>query len=326
MSSIFIIGLKIMTLFNIIPFYANLLELSFSTKNLRSLKQIHAQTLMLGISSHDFIRTKLIASYACCAQLHQANLLFSFANRQPTFLFNTLIRAHSSLNLFSQSLHIFHQMLLAHKPIDHQTLLPVLKSCAALSALRLGRQVHGAVLVNGFGLDLPNSNALITMYAKCGDLVGARRVFDQMPLRNEISWSALMAGYGMHGSFSEVFGLFDMMLKAGERPDSVTFTTVLTACSHGGFIEKGKEYFNMMEEKFRIRPVLEHYTCMVDMLGRAGRVEEAEELILGMKIELDEALWNALLGACRIHGKVDVAERVEEKLCRRWMNPVAAAA
>ncbi|XP_062113655.1 pentatricopeptide repeat-containing protein At4g16470-like [Humulus lupulus] len=314
-----------MTFCNIIPFYANLLEVCFSSKNLRNLQRIHAQTLMLGISSHNFIRTKLVASYACCGQLHQANILFSFATRQPTFLYNTLIRAHSSLNLFSQSLHVFRQMLLAHKPIDRQTLVPVLKSCAALSALRLGRQVHGAVLVNGFASDLANSNALITMYAKCGDLVGARKVFDQMSLRNEISWSALMAGYGMNGIFSEVFGLFDMMMEAGERPDSVTFTTLLTACSHGGLIEKGKEYFNMMEKKFGIRPVLEHYTCMVDMLGRAGRVEEAEELILGMKIELDEALWNALLGACRIHGKVEVAERVEEKLCRRWMNVAAAA-
>ncbi|POO00059.1 Pentatricopeptide repeat [Trema orientale] len=307
-----------------IPFYASLLEACSSTKNLRSLKRIHALTLKLGISSHDYIRAKLVSSYACCAQLHQANLLFSFATRQPTFLFNTLIRAHSSLNLFVQSLHIFRQMLLAHKPIDRQTLPPVLKSCAALSALRLGRQVHGAVLVNGFASDLANSNALITMYAKCGDLVSARKVFDEMPLKNEISWSALMAGYGMHGIFGEVFLLFDRMAEVGERPDGVTFTTVLTACSHGGLTEKGKEYFEMMEREFGVRPVLEHYTCMVDMLGRAGRVEEAEKLILGMKMKPDEALWSALLGACRIHGKVEVAERVEEKLCGRSMRVAAA--
>lgn len=215
-------------------------------------------------------------------------------------------------------------MLLAHKPIDRQTLPPVLKSCAALSALKLGRHVHGAVLVNGFSLDLANSNALITMYAKCGDFISARKVFDEMPLRSEISWSALMAGYGMHGIFGEVFELFDRMVEAGAWPDSVTFTTLLTACSHGGLVKKGKEYFQMMEKEFGMRPVLEHYTCMVDMLGRAGQVEEAEELILGMKIEPDEALWNALLSACRIHGKVEVAERVEGKLYGRLIRVGAA--
>nr|POE60024.1 putative pentatricopeptide repeat-containing protein [Quercus suber] len=157
-------------------------------------------------------------------------------------------------------------MLLAAKPIDRHTLPVVLKSCAGLSALRLGRQVHNAVLVNGFTLDLGNSNALITM-----------------------------------------------MLEANERPDGVTFTTVLTACSHGGLTDKGREYFKMMQGRFGVKPGLEHYTCMVDMLGRVGQVEEAEKLIFGMEIEPDEALWAALLAACRIHGKLEVAERVAEK-------------
>ncbi|KAK9999170.1 hypothetical protein SO802_018773 [Lithocarpus litseifolius] len=299
---------------DIVPLYATLLDACSSTKNVQNLKRLHARTIRLGISPHDFIRTKLISSYASCAQLHQANLLFSFATRRPTYLFNTLIRAYSSLSLFSHSLSLFHQMLLAAKPIDRHTLPVVLKSCAGLSALRLGRQVHNAVLVNGFTSDLGNSNALITMYAKCGDLENGRKVFDGMPLRNEISWSAMMAGYGMHGMFGEVFGLFDRMLEANERPDGVTFTTVLTACSHGGLTDKGREYFKMMQGRFGVTPGLEHYTCMVDMLGRVGQVEEAEKLIFGMEIEPDEALWAALLAACRIHGKLEVAERVAEKV------------
>lgn len=199
----------------------------------------------------------------------------------------------------------------------------VLKSCAGLLALRLGKQVHGAILVNGFALDLANLNALISMYAKCGELVGARKVFDGMLIRNEITWSAILAGYGMHGVFGEVFELFDRMVEAGERPDAVTFTTILTACSHGGFTEKGREYFGMMEQRFGVKPRLEHYTCMVDMLGRVGRVEEAEELALGMTVEPDAALWGALLGACRIHGKVEVAERVEEMLYGRLLGVVS---
>ncbi|GMN33049.1 hypothetical protein TIFTF001_044755 [Ficus carica] len=308
----------------VVPFYADLLEACASTKSLQTLRRLHARTLTLGVSHHRFIRAKLVYAYACCAQLYEANLLFCFSNHQSTFLFNTLIRAHSSLNLFSKALFIFRRMLLADKPVDGLTLPPVLKSCAGLSALRLGRQVHVAVLARGFGLDLANSNALITMYAKCGDLDAARKVFDGMPVRNEISWSALMAGFGMHGMCGEVFRLFDEMVEAGETPDSVTFTTVLTSCSHAGLTDKGKEYFEMMKREFGIRPALEHYTCVVDMLGRAGLVKEAEELVSGMEMEPDEALWGALLGACRIHGKVEVAERVEQKLNGRQMRVAAA--
>ncbi|RDX90756.1 Pentatricopeptide repeat-containing protein, partial [Mucuna pruriens] len=297
----------------LVSFYATLLDACSSSKHLKNLKRIHARTIALGISRNDFIRSKLVSSYACCAQLHEANVLFSFAIRQPTFLFNSLIRAHSSLNLFSQSLSIFRQMVLSHKSFDRHTLPVVLKSCAGLSALRLGQQVHGAVLANGFALDLANSNALINMYAKCGHLACARKVFDRMCQRNEITFSTMMAGYGMHGKSGEVFELFDRMVEAGERPDGLTFTSVLSACSHGGFIDKGREYFEMMEVRFGVKPGLQHFTCMVDMLGRVGQVEEAEKLILRMEVKPDEALWSALLGACRTHGKVEVAERVAER-------------
>ncbi|KGN43485.1 pentatricopeptide repeat-containing protein At3g46790, chloroplastic [Cucumis sativus] len=301
----------------IIPFYAALLDACSSTNNLHTLKQIHALTITLHISHHHFIRTKLASTYAACAQLPQATTIFSFATRRPTYLFNTLIRAHSSLRLFSQSLSIFRHMLLSGKSIDRHTLPPVLKSCTGLSSLRLGRQVHGALLINGFSADLPSLNALITMYGKCGDLGVARKVFDGMPERNEVSWSALMAGYGVHGMFGEVFRLFERMVEEGQKPDELTFTSLLTACSHGGLIEKGKEYFGMMRMEFHLRPGLQHYTCMVDLLGRSGQVEEAEKLIMEMEIEPDEALWGAMLSACRIHGKVDVADRVQKRFIKQ---------
>ncbi|KAJ7948054.1 Pentatricopeptide repeat-containing protein [Quillaja saponaria] len=301
----------------LIRWYSSLLDEYYSAKSLWILKQIHASTIIIGISSHDFIRTKLVTSYASCAQLHQANILFNFAHRKPTFLFNSLIRGYSSLSLFSQSLSIFRQMLLAYKPFDRQTLPVVLKSCAGLLALRAGQQVHGAVVVNGFALDLANSNALITMYSKCGKLIDAQKVFDRMSERNKVSWSAIIAGYGMHGVFHEVFRLFHTMVEDGEWPDGLTFTSVLTACSHGGFLDKGRDYFEMMHSRFGLKPGLEHYTCMVDMLGRVGLVEEAEKLILRMEKEPDAALWRALLGACKIHGKMEVAERVAERIYGR---------
>lgn len=307
------------------PLYATLLNKCFSSKNINSLKIIHARTIRLGISHDDFIRTKLVSCYASCSKLHQANILFSFTNRKPTFLYNSLIRAYLSLNLFKEMLSLFREMRLSYKPFDCHTLPLVLKSCAGLSALRLGKQVHGAVLVNGFALDLKNSNALINMYAKCGELEFARKVFDGMCERNEVTWSTMMAGYGMHGRFEEVFEMFNRMVEVGERMDSVSFTVVLTACSHGGFVEKGREIFEMMKVRFGVKPDVRHYTCMVDMLGRVGLVEEAEKLTLKMDVRPDEALVGALFGACKTHGRVDVAERVAERFYGTELSVVASS-
>ncbi|XP_043725303.1 pentatricopeptide repeat-containing protein At3g46790, chloroplastic-like [Telopea speciosissima] len=307
---------------HIIPLYSSLIESCSSTKNLNTLRKIHAQIVTVGISYHDFMRAKLVSSYAACAQMHEAALIFSCTNRQSTFLYNSMIRGYASLNLFRQALTVHRHMLLTGKQHDRRTLPSVLKCCAGLSALHLGRQVHVAVLVHGFTDDLATSNALVTMYSKCGDLRTARKVFDEMTERNSVTWSAMIAGYGIHGRSTEAVRLFEEMLDVGESPDAVTFTTVLTACSHGGLTELGRKLFEMMEEgKFGVGPGLEHYTCMVDMLGRAGHVEDAEALIERMKVEPDEALWGALLGACRLHGKIEVAERVAEKVYdkRLWL-------
>lgn len=307
-----------------IPLYASLLETCSSTKNLSHLKQLHSQLITLGLSCHDYLRAKLVSSYSACAQLKEATFIFSLTNRRPTFLYNSLIITFSSLKLYTQSLSVFRQLLCARKSPDSHTFPAVLKSAAALSAHHLGQKIHAAILTNGFGLDLANSNALITMYSKCGDLITARKVFDIMSERNTITWTAMISGYGWNGSFNEVFELFDRMLEVGERVDGLTFTTVLTACSHGGFMYKGNEYFRMVfQGRFGVGPpTVEHYTCMVDMLGRAGRLEEAEALIEGMTVEPDEALWGALLGACKSHGKMEVAERLAEKIYgRRLLHP-----
>lgn len=294
--------------------YASLLDACSSSKNFLRLQQLHARIITSGISRHDLLKAKLASSYASSARMRQALRLFSLTNRRSIFLFNSLIRGFSSLRLFPQSLALFQQMLFECKHFDRHTLPVVLKSCAGLSALRLGCEVHAAALRHGFTSDVANSNALVSMYGKCGDLVAARKVFDQTPERNVVTWSAMMAGYGMHGRIREVLGLFDGMVAAGVSPDGMAFTAVLTACSHRGLTEKGREYFEMMGRRFNVRPRLEHCTCMVDMLGRAGRVEEAEELILGMEVEPDEVLWRALLGACKTHGRIEVAERVAEKI------------
>ncbi|XP_021836792.1 pentatricopeptide repeat-containing protein At5g48910-like [Spinacia oleracea] len=288
---------------------ASLLELCCGTKNLQNLRILHSQTIKLGFSCNDFIRAKLVSSYTACAEFSDAELMFSFTNRKFTFLYNTFIRGYASTKQFHLSLSSFHQLLQDRKPIDLNTLPAVLKSVAALSYLRIGRRIHSFVLVHGFGFDIAHCNALITMYCKCGELESARKVFDKMPRRNLITWSAMMGGYGMHGNADEVFCLFDKMLVAGVWPDEVMFTTILTACSHGGRVKEGEEYFEMMVEIFHIRPTKEHCSCMVDMLGRAGKIEEARGIIESMEMEPDACLWRAFLGACKIQGKSEIIVR-----------------
>ncbi|KAI3808378.1 hypothetical protein L1987_24327 [Smallanthus sonchifolius] len=297
--------------------FSKLLDSCYSTRNLHMLKQLHARMIITGISRHDFIRAKLVSSYSICAQLHEASIIFSFTNRRSTFLYNSFIRAFSSVNQFSGSLSIFREMLRAGKPLDRHTLPPVLKSCAGVPALWLGRSVHVLVFSNGFDIDVANLNALVAMYGKCGDLGSAQKVFDEMSERNVVTWTAIMSGYGMYGRCEEVFELFGRMVGGGVAPDGLTFTAILTACSHGGLADKGVEYFRMMKDGFKLRPSLEHCTCMVDMLGRAGRVEEAEVMVEMMDAVPDDVLWGALLAACKTHGKVEVAERLAEKIYAR---------
>ncbi|CAH1437162.1 unnamed protein product [Lactuca virosa] len=293
-----------------IPFFSTLLDYCSSTRNLRILKKLHARTIITGVSHHDFIRAKLVSSYSVCAQLLEASIIFSLTNRRSTFLYNTLIRAFSSLNHFSDSLILFREMLRAHKPLDRHTLPPVLKSCAGVPALRLGRNVHVLVFSNGFDTDVANLNSLVTMYGKGGDLVSAQKVFDEISERNVVTWSAMMSGYGLYGRCEEVFELFERMVGDGVVPDGLTFTAILTACSHGGLTEKGKEYFEMMKDRCGLKPCLEHYTCMVDMLGRSGKVEEAVAMVKEMDVVPDEALMGALVAACKTHGKLELAQRL----------------
>lgn len=223
------------------------------------------------------------------------------------------------MQLFSNSLMVFRRMLYNFKPFDFNTFPVVLKSAAGLSSLRLGKQVHSALLVSGFGLGLASCNGMISMYSKCGCLRSAREVFDKMSVRNLVTWTSMIGGYRMHGDFRSAFELFMRMLDDGLEPDEFVFTEVLGACSHAGMVEPGLEWFKAMELQYRVKPGLKHYTCVVDMLGRAGRVDEAEKLVLSMDVEPDNALWRALLAACRVYGKVEIAERVEKRLYNLMM-------
>ena len=181
---------------------------------------------------------------------------------------------------------------------DKVAMVTVVNACAKLGAMHRARFANDYIVRNGFSLDVILGTAMIDMYAKCGSVESAREVFDRMKEKNVISWSAMIAAYGYHGRGKDAIDLFHMMLSCAILPNRVTFVSLLYACSHAGLIEEGLRFFNSMWEEHAVRPDVKHYTCMVDLLGRAGRLDEALRLIEAMTVEKDERLWSALLGAC----------------------------
>ncbi|KAF0932749.1 hypothetical protein E2562_012090 [Oryza meyeriana var. granulata] len=193
------------------------------------------------------------------------------------------------------------------------TISSILPAFANVADMKHGKEVHGYSVVAGIEPELTVSSALVDMYAKCGLVLEARRIFDKMPQRSTVTWNSMIFGLANSGHCQEAIGLFDRMLRDGAQPDHLTFTAVLTACSYGGMVEVGKGLYRAMRE-YGVEPRLEHYACMVHLLGRAGRLAEAYDFIKAMPLEPDSFVWGALLGACRSHGNVELAELAASRL------------
>ncbi|KAL0417334.1 UNVERIFIED_CONTAM: Pentatricopeptide repeat-containing protein, mitochondrial [Sesamum latifolium] len=192
------------------------------------------------------------------------------------------------------------------------TLSTGLNACANLASLEEGQKLQGLVIKLGHDLDVCVDNALIDMYAKCGCMDGALRVFRSMAERSVVSWTTMIMGYAQNGHSDEALQIFEEMKLEGAMPNYITFICVLYACSQGGHIDSGLKFFTSMSHDYGIIPGEEHYVCMVNLLGRAGRIKEAEELILDMPFKPSVLIWQTLLGACRLHGDVDTAKRAAE--------------
>lgn len=195
------------------------------------------------------------------------------------------------------------------------TLSSFLPACSAVANLRRGKAIHGFAFITGVEEDVFVRTALVDMYTKCGFIHEAWTLFCMISERNSVTWNSMIFGYANHGYCNEAIELFNQMMKEEEEKlDHLTFTAVLVACSHAGMIELGQTLFHLMQEKYKIVPRLEHYACMVDLLGRAGKLDEAYDMINRMPMQPDLFVWGALLGACRNHGNIDLAEEAAKHL------------
>ncbi|XP_068646727.1 pentatricopeptide repeat-containing protein At1g20230 [Aristolochia californica] len=215
-----------------------------------------------------------------------------------------------------EALELFREMQTVGIKPNSVTVPCLLPACANIAALTYGKAIHCYSLRQGIFEDVYVSSALVDMYAKCGKIWGARVVFNAIPLKNVVSWNAIIGGYSMHGKAKEAIHMFNLMQESGQKPDRISFTCVLSACSQSGLIKEGRGYFHSMFHEHGITVRMEHYACMVNLLGRVGRLEDAYKMITQMPAEPDACVWGALLSSCRIHGNTILGETAAEELFR----------
>ncbi|KAL5197257.1 hypothetical protein ABZP36_000769 [Zizania latifolia] len=280
-----------------------------------------ARKVFDGMRAKDLVSwNTMLHGYAVRGQVGMAREIFDGTEGRDVFSWSSMISAYAKGRRSKEALELWREMLAASIVPDCITLVSVLAACSDLAALHTGADVHQFVESNRVELDLKLGTALIDMYAKCGDIDSAQRVFDAMPDKDVLTWSSMIIGMANHGLGHDSLRLFSKMISEGMKPNGITFIGVLIACTHVGLVSDGKKHFRSMSEKHGVEPTVEHYGCMVDLLGRAGHVEEARQLIRSMPFEPDAVIWRALLGACRIHKNVEIAEESMAKL--RVLDPL----
>lgn len=258
--------------------------------------------------------TTMIVGYAKFGHLEVARRLFDEMEEKDVVPWNAMIGGYVHAKHCKEALALFHEMQARNLKPNEVTMLHCLSACSQLGALDVGIWIHRYIERQKLSLNVSLGTALVDMYAKCGNIVKALQVFHEIPERNSLTWTAIIGGLALHGNANEAISYFSEMIDIGLMPDEVTFLGLLSACCHGGLVKEGRKHFVQMYSRFNLSPKLKHYSCMVDLLGRAGFLEEAEELIKSMPMEADVAVWGSLFFSCRVHGNIEMGERAARKL------------
>lgn len=276
-------------------------------------RDIHECVVRTGWETDVFVGAALIDMYAKCCCVGDARQVFDKIAVRDVVLWNSMLAAYAQNGHPDESLSLCSEMAARGLKPTEATLVTVVSSSADIACLPHGREIHGFSWRHGFQSNDRVKTALLDMYAKCGSVKVARNLFELLKEKRVVSWNAIIAGYAMHGHAIEALDLFENMKKEAV-PDHITFVGVLAACSRGGLLDKGRAFFDLMVRDYCINPTVQHYTCMVDLLGHCGQMDEAYSLVRNMKIMPDSGVWGALLNSCKIHGNVELAELALEKL------------
>ena len=260
----------------------------------------------------------LIARHVRLRDIEAARRVFQEMPERDAVSWNTLIAGYVQVKNYAGALALFSEMQISEVEATEVTLISVLGACAETGALEIGRKIHKSLKEKKYKVEGYLGNALVDMYAKCGNLSLAWEVFNELKMKPVSCWNAMIMGLAIHGYCEEALELFAAMeLKLDEvKPNRITFIGVLIACSHKGLVEKGREYFNLMIKEYKVIPDIKHYGCMVDLLSRWGLLNDAFQVIKTMPLPPTAVLWRTLLGACRVHGNAELAEEAFQQLAK----------
>ncbi|KAK9137287.1 hypothetical protein Sjap_007881 [Stephania japonica] len=277
-------------------------------------RQIHGLILKLGYEGDLLLDSALMDVYSKCWCMEDVWSIFNSVEERDEVSLTVILVGLAQNGSEEEAIQIFTKMVKAGYTIDSNVVSAVLGALSANMSLALGKQIHSMVIKKNFSSNPFVCNGLINMYSKCGDLEESIKIFNGMSQRNSVSWNSMIAAFARHGYGFEVLKLFEGMRSEGLEPTDVTFLSLLHACSHMGLVKEGMEFLESMTKVYGITPRVEHYACAVDMLGRAGNLNEAKNFIESLPIDPGIQVWQALLGACSIHGDSDVGKYAAEKL------------
>ncbi|KAK1351550.1 putative pentatricopeptide repeat-containing protein [Heracleum sosnowskyi] len=275
---------------------------------------IHRYVSDIGMERNVFVGTSLVDMYAKSGNMEAARRVFDGMSEKDIVSWSAMIQGYASNGLPKEALDIFYAMQKENLKPDCYAMVGVLSACARLGALELGVWASSLIDENEFLTNPVMGTALIDMYAKCGKLDLAWDVFKGMKEKDRVVWNAIITGLAMNGHVKAAFSLFAQMEKFGIRPDGNTFVALLCGCTHAGLVDEGRKYFYSISNVYSLTPTIEHYGCIVDLLGRAGSLKEAHQLIKNMPIEANAIVWGGLLNGCRLHRDTQLAEEVLKKL------------
>ncbi|XP_010439738.2 PREDICTED: LOW QUALITY PROTEIN: pentatricopeptide repeat-containing protein At4g19191, mitochondrial-like [Camelina sativa] len=300
------------------PDLSTFINLAASGQNPDTLTQgrlIHSHAIHLGTDQDMEAINTFISMYSKSGDTCSARLLFDIMPFRTCVSWTVMISAYAEKGDMDEALALFHVMAKTGEKPDLVTLLSLISGCGKFGSLEIGKWIDARADMYGCKKDnVMVCNALIDMYSKCGSIPEARDIFDNMSEKTVVTWTTMIAGYALNGIFGKALELFDKMIDLDRKPNHITFLAVLQACAHSGSLEKGWECFLIMKQVHNISPGLEHYSCMVDLLGKKGKLEEALELIRNMSVKPDAGIWGTLLSACKIHRNVKIAEQAADSL------------
>ncbi|KAK4437068.1 Pentatricopeptide repeat-containing protein, chloroplastic [Sesamum alatum] len=303
---------------------ATILNSCSALHSLKLGRETHGFALRCGFAEQTIIDEALVNMYSKCGDPNSAKIVFQAMPFKDQVSWSSLISGFAQRGYIDEALRLFHDMLLSGMTVDAFTISLLHGALAILSTPGIGTPLHAYIIKKGIESETSIGSSLVMMYSECGSIGDCGKVFQEIKDPDLVSWTTMITSYARHGKGLEALQLFDLMKESGIEPDAVTFVGVLSACSHTGLVEEGYFHLNSMIRDYGIEPGYNHYACMVDLLGRAGRLEEAQRFIVNMPIEPDTVVWGTLLAACKVHGNHELGRLAVEKI--KELQPSGAGA